>query len=463
MKITKILIILILLMSIAACEPKEIDQPDDKDDVPYNFNLDNADVHKYTFWNQQVDTMPIGVWSDPPPANFAGIYDNPGLINDEQYKWIQESGVNTVYGLYNNIVLNKDDVLKSLDLAEKYGLTYLVRDSQVTGSYEDDDLQLLINTLASYKDHPAFGGSMVVDEPGYTSFRNLGNLHKNYGDLLPNHAFYINMLPNYASTNQLVNGAGGGVVNDDSMTYERYMREYINLVQPEFYSYDFYPFVGLEYGRMRTGYFNQMAMIRDISEEFEIPFWTFIQASSWSPSSLRVPNQTEIYWQVSTSIAMGAKGIQYFMYYTSMESGAESFKGGMVDSNGVKTPMYDYVKNANMHLINIQQVIMNSRQDGIIIHGETLDEIPESIQLQTYSGLKSFSGDDMLIGAFNHQQKPAYYVVNNSLTQTMGTHTIVFDEVFEIRIYEGNQVRTVTTNEITLNIGAGEGVLIEIV
>jgi hypothetical protein len=214
---------------------------------------------------------------------------------------------------------------------------------------------------------------------------------------------------------------------------------------------------------MRSGYFNQMALIRNIAEEYEIPFWTFIQASSWSPSSLRVPNQTEIYWQITTSIAMGAKGIQYFMYYTSMESGAESFEGGMVDSNGVKTPMYDYVKNANMHLINIQDVIMNARQDGVIVHGESPDEIPQSVQLESYSGLKDFSGDDMLIGAFNHQQKPAYYVVNNSLTQTLGTHTLVFEDVFEIRIYEGDQVRTLTTDQITLNIGAGEGVLIEII
>lgn len=462
LKILKYSLMLVMIFGLMSCQKSSGSTPTDSNNTPYDFGLSNEDVYAYTFWNQSPSTLPIGVWSDPPPANFAGIYDNPDLINDEQYQYIKEAGINVVYGLYNNVVLNRSNVIRSLDLAAKYDITYLVRDSQVTGSYDDEDLSLLQATLSYYKDHPAFGGSMIVDEPGVTSFANLGNLHKNYQSILPNHAFYINMLPNYASKNQLVNGAAGGVVNDDSMDYERYMTEYMNQVKPKFYSYDFYPFVGMEYGRMRSGYFAQMTQIREIANEYQIPFWTFIQASSWSPSSLRVPSQTEIDWQVSTSIAMGAKGIQYFMYYTSMEQGHESFIGGMVDSEGNKNPMYDYVKNANMHLINIQSLIMNSSHVGVIVHGESPDDIPDSIRLDTFSGLHDVQGDAMLIGAFNHQQKPAYYVVNNSFNG-IGTHTLTFENVFTMRIYEQDQVREVTTNVLELNINAGEGVFIEIV
>jgi hypothetical protein len=462
MKKLKYLLILVMMVFLFACENTDGNTDDDETPIPYDFGLGTPDINAYTFWNQPEHTLPIGVWADPPPADFAGMYDNPDLINDEQYNWIYEAGVNVVYGLFNNIVLNKDDVLRSLDLAEKYGIIYLVRDSQVTGSYEDDDRQLLENTISSYRDHPAFGGTMVVDEPGVVSFDNLGNLNKNYRELLPDHAFYINMLPNYASTNQLVNGAAGGAINDDSITYERYMREYITKVDPEFYSYDFYPFVGLDYGQMRSGYFDQMALVRTLSNEYEIPFWTFIQASSWSPTRLRVPNQTEIYWQVSTSIAMGAKGIQYFMYYTSMEGHGETFVGGMVDSEGNKNPMYDYVKNANDHLKNIQRVIMNSAQVGVIVHGQSPDDVSESARIDSFSILSDTSGDDMLIGAFNHQQRPAYYVVNNSLTQTEGTHELIFEDTFTMRLYESDDTRIVTTDRLELSIGAGEGVLVEI-
>jgi hypothetical protein len=454
-----LLLIALLVLTVSACGKKEKKE----EEKPYEFNLSDTPVYKYQFWNQDQDSLPIGVWSDPPAANFAGIYNNPDLINEQQYAWIKESGVNVVYGLYNNIVLNKEDVMRSLDLSEQYDITYLVRDSQVTGSYDDDDIELLRNTLNLYKEHPAFGGSMVVDEPGTASFANLGNLHKNYQTIVSDRAFYINMLPNYASKNQLVNGAVGGTLNDSTITYERYMNSYINQVKPDFYSYDFYPFVGMEYAKMRSGYFAQMAQIREITLNAGIPFWTFIQASSWAPGSLRVPNQAEIYWQVATSIAMGAKGIQYFMYYTSMEQGAESFSGGMVDQNGNKNPMYDYVKNANMHLKTIESIIMNASNEGVMVHGDSPDEIPASVIKTTYSGLNHLSGDDMLVGLFNYKQKPAYYVVNNSLTNLSGSHTITFDQAFTINVYEGSQMRTITTNEITLTIGAGEGVLIEIV
>lgn len=458
MKYLKYSLMMFMVLSLMACRETK----PDPEPQPYDFKLEETPVYKYQFWNQDPDTLPIGVWSDPPAANFAGIYDNPDLINATQYQWIKEAGVNAVYGLFNNIVLNKDDVIRSLDLAEQYDISYLVRDSQVTGSYDDDDLQLLINTLAQYKDHPAFAGSMVIDEPGVVSFPNLGNLHKNYKTQLPNHTFYINMLPNYASTNQLVNGAAGGAVNDNSMTYERYMRNYLETVKTPYYSYDFYPFTGLEYAKMRKGYFAQMAQIRAITLEYEIPFWTFIQASSWSPSHLRVPNQTEIYWQVSTSIAMGAKGIQYFMYYTSMEQGAESFAGGMVDQQGNKNAMYTYVQNANMHLKTIENIVMNAAHMGVLVHGNSPDDIPASVQLETFSGLKQLQGDDMLVGAYNYKQKPVFYVVNNSFTNETGEHTLVFDQTFRIKIYEGTQTRIVETDRLNLSIGAGEGVLIEI-
>ncbi len=432
-----------------------------KNYLGYDFNLAEAPVYRYNFPNQDVNKLPIGAWGDLPHANFAGIYHNPDLINKEQYQYIKESGINAIYGLFNDCVLNRESVIRSLDLAAQHGITYVVRDSQVTGSYEDEDIDLLIQTLNNYKNHPAYGGVIITDEPGLVSFNDLSNLHKNFKTVTDG-AFYINMLPNYATKNQLINGASGGALQDNTITYEIFMREYLERVQPKFYSYDFYPFVGMEYGKMRKGYFEQMALVRKLSNEYRIPFWTFIQASSWKPNSIRVPNQIEIYWQVTTSIAMGAKGIQYFMYYTSMENVGETFVGGMVDKEGNKNPMYDYVKNANNHLINIQEVIMNSTHMGVFVYGDSPDSIPENIILTEFSGIKSISGDDMLVGLFNHKQKPAYYVVNNSFTNKTGTYVITLDEEFYIKIYEKNETRIIKTNEITLSIGAGEAVLIEV-
>ncbi len=421
-----------------------------------------VEVYKYTYEQLGPNTMPIGAWSDPPPANFAGVYDNPDLVNNEQYRLIHEAGLNVIYGLYNNAELNLDGVLKSLDYAAQNDVVYLVRDHQVTGSYSDEDLQYLQDAIDRYKEKSAFGGVMVIDEPGVISYNNLGNLHKNFKDLLPNKTFYINLLPTYASKNQLVNGAGGGNMNDDSMTYGRYIDEYITLVKPKFISYDFYPFTGLQFGQMRGGYFEQMSLIKEKADEAKIPYWVFIQASSWSPSSLRVPNDIEIQWQVSTALAYGAKGIQYFMYYTSMEQHSESFVGGMVDVNGNKNPMYDYVQKANRQIAAVDHILMNAKHMGVIVNGESPDAIPQTDQITQYENLTSVSGDDALIGCFNYQGKAAYYVVNNSLTNTLGEITLNFSSSVTVNTYQNGSESETSGENISLSIPAGEGVLIEI-
>lgn len=454
-KIVYLVLIFLFCIGLHACSKEPIEKK-------LEIDLGIEEVYKYHFSLHDEFTMPIGAWSDPPPANFAGIYNNPDLITDEQYKLIKASGINAIYGLYNNVNLNLEGVLRSLDHAYNNDIVYLVRDSQVTGSYDDEDFDRLVKTLDLYKNKPAFGGVMVIDEPGVVSFNNLGNLHKNFQHILPDKAFYINMLPNYASRKQLINGATSGNLDDASMTYERYMREYIEIVKPKFYSFDFYPFVGMNYGQMRKGYFDQLSQVREICNEAKIPYWVFIQASSWAPNSLRVPNQVEVYWQVSTALAYGAKGIQYFMYYTSMEEGVESFAGGMVDKYGNKNPMYDYVKNANQHLLSIDHILMDSVHKGVMVNGKTPDEIPVKDILSSFSVLQSISGDDALVGCFNYRGKPVYYVVNNSLTKDIANINLELSQEVEYNLYQKTNQSSNKSQKINLQIPAGEGVLIEI-
>ena len=454
-KYTKILaIILIFFVTLIGCN-KDIPSEERK------FNLGDDEVYKYTFASHDDNTMPIGAWSDPPAAKFAGIYNNPDLINEEQYRLIKEAGINVVYGLYNNAILNLNDVFRSLQHASANDILYIVRDHQVSGAYEDEDYEILVSALSKYMNENGFGGVMVTDEPGTLSFDNLGNLHENFKKILPDKAFYINMLPNYASKNQLVNGAAGGSRSDDTITYERYMREYIEKVKPEFYSFDFYPYVGLETGKIRNGYFNQISTIKAICDQANIPYWVFIQASSWSPSSLRVPNEEEVNWQVATSLAYGSKGIQYFMYYTSMEVGAESFIGGMVDQNGNKNPMYDYVKTVNSHIKTIEHVLMNAAHKGIMVHGNSIDKVPSKDILDEYSVLKSISGSAAIVGCFNYRGKPAYYVVNNSLTENAEIN-LNFDSEVSYNLFQQTTKLTGKTQILTVQIPAGRGVLVEI-
>ncbi|XFA98608.1 beta-galactosidase [Candidatus Izemoplasma sp. B36] len=425
------------------------------------FGLEDETIYKYTYSQLGENIMPIGAWADPPPPNFAGVYDNPDLVTDAQYALISASGINVMYGLYNNASLNFDYVIKSLQYAENHDVVYIVRDSQVVGLFEEEDYEYLTDALDRYKDYEAFGGVMVMDEPGVQSFNNLGLLHQSFKTYLPNDAFYINLLPTYATNNQLINGAAGGNISDDTFTYEEYLQRYVTQVDPKFISYDFYPLVGMEYGDLRDGYFEQMSMVRNIAYQNDIPFWVFIQSCTFSSGHLRVPNQAEVMWQVSTSLAYGAKGIQYFTYYTPME-GSGSFEGGMVDSSGNINPMYYIVQEANQHIALVDEILMNSSHKGVIVHGDSPSEVPQEDQLEQFSILVDIIGDDALIGCFNYQGRPAYYVVNNSFDLQDAIVSLELDETYNYSVYQGPTMNEGNGNNIELTIPTGEGVLIVI-
>lgn len=130
-----------------------------------------------------------------------------------------------------------------------------------------------------------------------------------------------------------------------------------------------------EDGYIREGYFGNMSVIRNRAAEAEIPFWVYIQTCSFN-ASVRVPDEGEIGWLVNTSLAYGAKGIQYFTYFLPNDDG-EVFRGAMVDREGNKTPIYDYVQRVNGQIAAVDEILMCSFSEGVIVTGSTPCPVPE--------------------------------------------------------------------------------------
>ena len=95
--------------------------------------------------------------------------------------------------------------------------------------------------------------------------------------------------------------------------YDEFIADYLNEVKPDYLSYDYYAPLG-EFPNMRDTYFYQLGLIRNIVQEQHLPFWCFVLTSKHYDYRLIKPS--ELYWQVNTSLAYGAKGIQYFNFKT---------------------------------------------------------------------------------------------------------------------------------------------------
>ena len=257
--------------------------------------------------------------------------------------------------------------------------------------------------------------------------------------------------------------------------YEKYIKEFCDVLQPKVLCWDYYPFDEYRKGQMEV-YFYNMDLIRRTAEERNIPFWAYIQAGAqWNDSWEELPSKTPYWpnefqfnWNVNTSLAFGAQGIQYFpllqpYQFTLAEEGKWDFeRNGILGAMGNQTQWYYYAQEINKHIAAIDEVLMNSVNKGVIVSGEqakadmslTTCEIKDG----TFNQLKSVTGDAM-VGCFNYQGKTALYVVNYSMEHAQ-TITLTFDGSQNVKMIQNAEESYVKGKALTLDMAAGEGILL---
>ena len=165
---------------------------------------------------------------------------------------------------------------------------------------------------------------------------------------------------------------------------------------------------------------------------------------------------------------MGAQGIQYFpliqpYQFTLAENGGWDFeRNGILGAMGNETQWYYYAQNINKHIGAIDEVLMNAVSKGIIVTGEQAksDTVMTScvIESGTFNQLKSITGEAM-VGCFNYNGKTALYVVNYSFENAQNI-TLDFTGSQNIRKIQNAETSYVKGNALTLDMAAGEGILL---
>src|SRR5581483_7359431 len=139
-------------------------------------------------------SFPIGFWCGPPEP----------YITVEQYKRIAQAGFTMVLPPCEGamtVALNR----KILDTARAAGLKAVIADSRmplaITGNAGAEEAIKAI--VADYRKHPALLGYFITDEPGANSFAGLAEVVAALRKYDPDHLAYINLFPNYASTDRV--------------------------------------------------------------------------------------------------------------------------------------------------------------------------------------------------------------------------------------------------------------------
>lgn len=457
-----VFMLLFMLAGVAACStpqddeltpeaptntPTEVTPLPTEPSIPLLDKWTEVDCFAYSYKQLGKDVMPIGAWCAP-----TGDYNT-----NEQYKLLKEAGLNSIYGLYENISLNAPEVMKALDHAANNDIVYLVRDSGVIPHAESaDDFKEYIK---KYTTHPAYGGTLLVDEPGVRQFDNYIFVRKMFRSYLPKDAFYINLLPNYANKGQLEHGASGGE-NTMDLTYEEYVRTFLEKLQPQFFSYDYYG-TNNEFPKIKNGYLEQLYINSKLAHEYKVPLWPFIQACEYGGST-RVPNDIDIYWQVNVSLVYGAKGIQYFCYFQPPEFSREGYEGSFIDQDGNKTAIYYAGQKINKQIANMDHVLMNSTLMCQMAFGESPCKIEQDNLVTSYREIQSITTeDDLLVGCFDYGGKSVFYLVNNNLTENCSAQ-INFTDYVEANLFYMNSTELAKGDMFNISLEPGQGVLIEL-
>ncbi|WP_219973470.1 hypothetical protein [Rubrobacter xylanophilus] len=378
---------------------------------------------------------PVGLWW-PPPTERTNAY---------RYREISEAGFNFVIG--GNGVTNDETNPAALDAAAECGLSFVLTDGRLQrlilnaapeGQRAGDGVRSpmrvlsgpdrpgalhrsapspgeavrlrLLALLKRYGSHPALAGINLFDEPHRQLFGLLsgarGILQEAGAGLLP----YINVWPSYASLHALGTGS-----------YERYLELYLSVVRPPVLSFDHYPL--LSGGGITGDYFYNWAVIRRFSLRAGIPTWVFIQSVGFEGRAVglaprRTPDGPELLWQVNVALAYGAKGIQYFTYWTpeNTPTSPVRFGSALVSRDGRRTPLYGHARDVNSYLKSVGRVLLPLVSESVVHAGER--RLPRGASGFRRDGwLHSVAGSPVILGRFRrpgHRNVRYLLVVNRS-------------------------------------------------
>ncbi len=337
----------------------------------------------------------------------------PEQANIERYREIVNAGFDAItpgMGAWD-----RKSYSRVLDLAEKVGLRVIATDLRILPWHKEArrkiDQSLIDAVTSDYRDHPALLGYFVCDEPSPDYFEELASTSRRMHQADPAHLVLINLFPGYGSPNQL-----------GFEDFRAYVHRFIQTVKPQILSYDHYPF--LISGLDDTGWYDDLNVIRNESRLANIPFWICLQ-SEGIKDYLRIPNRSEVFWQVSTVLAYGARGVTWFTYWTPPPShgipvneAGEDFVteqniGGMISQDGKRTPMYDVVREAN-HFLREAGNELVGWDNKFIAHYEngTLQDGSQSPCL-TMGGANT----KLVVGTFVRGDRRRVVIANNSYSK----------------------------------------------
>lgn len=321
----------------------------------------------------------------PPTENY---------INDEQYSYLAEAGINYVLGAGEETLHTPQNQQKMLSLCEKYGLEMTLNDGTFGPSLLSASEGEIAKRVGKYSSHPALGGYYLQDEPINPNVYIKAARAIKKAD--PERVLHLNFFPY--------------VAYPDKATYEKQMRDWCllchaNGFEVDYLTYDLYPF-GFDEGSMnREAFFENLDICRRVGLDHGVKTGIYLQSVGLI-GGYPAPDERRLEYEINLSLAYGFKWLSYFTWFTPINRPNESFENGIMTSDGKKTPLFDIVKRQNKRIKSLGRHLISCDAREVYCNGTSWggEPIPQDYFVRpcdklsyTLSHLTSPDGDYIMV------------------------------------------------------------------
>ena len=319
-----------------------------------------------------------------------------------RYKELADCGFTSSFSSFPNV----KSTAAALDIAQAAGIKLFISLPELAANPEA--------TARQFMNHPALGGYHLQDEPSAADFPRLAKWLDRIEAVDKSHPCYINLFPTYANAQQL-----------GCPTYQEHVDRFIREVPVPFISFDHYPIVGRQ---IRGDWYQNLEIIRNASLKSQKPFWAFCLSVAHGPYP--VPTIAHLRLQAFSDLAYGAQCIQYFTYWTPVDSNW-NFHDGPIDAKGHRTATYALVKQMNAEIQGLAPVFLGGR---ILSVAHTGHQPSGTIAYKPAEPVKSLQTDGSggLVSLLAKSDQRYLAIVNRDIAAPMALK-ITFDPAVSIR------------------------------
>lgn len=417
-------------------------------------------------------------------------FDKDKLLIGGYYCYYDELDYAAEAGL--DFIIDSGITKEYLDKAESLNIGVIAAGYDGLGSFygsmsEDNANNWINHDYSAFLNHNALWGIDLIDEPDAASYVNINNacaaLYNQNKKLIP----LVNLFPNYANNVQLGEESGLNFIqkmfafisdqfNAPTDRYRRYVSDYINKIDTDYISVDFYPYSthpdknGNSVKVTNSDWVRNLDFLAEACRETGRSLLVITQAAGETKdgSGMRwCDEKGEINQQMYASLAFGAKSIIHGIF---SRHGWWESDSHMIGSDGKPTDTFYAVKEVNKEVKRFADIYADYEYTSTyMLNSKKVAAANDpylNCEVESEKG-RVESENGLLVGTFTGEDgSKAYIVVNMEELNNNVDAEFVFKQVDgeKVTVYQKGLTSCHTGNGggMGIDLAPGEGVFITV-